>query len=86
MSEKVILVLVDGMMQCGNPFAKELISKSAYTLNARTVLSSVTLPCHMSLFHCVDPDRHGILSNTYMPQVRSIDLPPVKEWEGKPIV
>src|SRR5699024_858309 len=30
------------------------------------------LPCHMSLFHSVDPQRHGILSNTYTPQVRPI--------------
>ncbi len=77
MSEKVILILVDGMrpdgmMQCGNPFAQKLIENSTYTLNARTVMPSVTLPCHMSLFHSVDPDRHGILTNTYVPQVRPV--------------
>ena len=77
MSEKVILILVDGMrpdgmMQCGNPFAQKLIEKSTYTLNARTVMPSVTLPCHMSLFHSVDPQRHGILTNTYVPQVRPV--------------
>ena len=36
-------------------------------------MPSVTLPCHMSLFHSVDPARHGILTNTYVPQVRPID-------------
>ena len=77
MSEKVILILVDGMrpdgmMQCGNPFAQKLLENSTYTLNARTVMPSVTLPCHMSLFHSVDPDRHGILTNTYVPQVRPV--------------
>ena len=65
MSEKVILILVDGMrpdgmMQCGNPFAQKLVENSTYSLNARTVMPSVTLPCHMSLFHSVDPERHGI--------------------------
>ncbi len=75
--EKVVLVLVDGMrpdgmMQCGHAYPGELCKKSAYTLNARTVMPSVTLPCHMSLFHSVDPDRHGILSNTYVPQVRPV--------------
>ncbi|MDD6276731.1 MAG: alkaline phosphatase family protein [Clostridia bacterium] len=77
MSEKVILVLVDGMrpdgmMQCGNDFVQKLISESSYSLNARTVVPPVTLPCHMSLFHSVDPERHGIMSNTYIPQVRPI--------------
>ena len=78
MSEKVVLILVDGMrpdgmLQCGHPFVKELMEKSSYSLNARTVFPSVTLPCHMSLFHSVDPDRHGITTNTYTPQVRPID-------------
>ena len=74
---KTLLILVDGMrpdgmMQCGNPFAQELVKNSTYTLNARTVMPSVTLPCHMSLFHSVDPQRHGILTNTYVPQVRPV--------------
>ena len=78
MSEKVILVLVDGMrpdamMGCGNPFAQKLIDKSTYSLAARTVIPSVTLPCHMSLFHSVNPERHGVTTNTYVPQVRPIE-------------
>ena len=77
MSEKVILILVDGMrpdgmMGCGNPFAQKLVENSTYSLSARTVMPSVTLPCHMSLFHSVDPQRHGILTNTYVPQVRPV--------------
>ncbi len=78
MSEKVILVLVDGMrpdgmLACGHPYVRALLEQSSYCLKARTVLPSSTLPCHMSLFHSVDPDRHGILTNTYVPQVRPID-------------
>ena len=77
MVNKVILILVEGMrpdgfVQCGNPYAKTLMETSAYTLNARTVMPSVTLPCHMSLFHSVDPERHGITTNLYTPQVRPI--------------
>lgn len=77
MSEKIVLVLVDGMrpdgmMQCGSAFPEKLLKLSSYSLNARTVFPSVTLPCHMSLFHSVDPDRHGITTNTYIPQVRPI--------------
>ena len=77
MAEKVVLVLVDGMrpdgfLQCGHPFVAELMERSTSYLQAQTVVPSVTLPCHMSLFHSVDPERHGILSNTYVPQVRPI--------------
>ena len=78
MAEKVILILIDGMrpdglMECGHPFAKKLTEIGAYSLTAQTVMPSVTLPCHMSLFHSVDPDRHGITTNTYIPQVRPIE-------------
>ena len=78
MDKKVILILVDGMrpdgmMQCGNPYVEELLKKSAYTLKAQTVFPSVTLPCHMSLFHSVDPARHGITTNFFMPQERPIE-------------
>ncbi len=78
MANKVILILVDGMrpdavLTCGNEKIKERIKECAYTLHARTVMPSVTLPCHMSLFHSVDPERHGILTNTYVPQVRPIE-------------
>ena len=77
MENKVVLVLVDGMrsealLNCGHPYVPELIARSAHALDARTVMPSVTLPCHMSLFHSVDPDRHGILTNDYVPQVRPI--------------
>lgn len=76
-SKKVILILVDGMrpdgmMECGHPYAHRLLETGSYTLEAETVFPSVTLPCHMSLFHSVPPERHGILTNTYVPQVRPV--------------
>lgn len=76
--KKVLLVLVDGMRSesmaaAEHPFYQELIDHSCYTLKGRTVMPSVTLPCHMSLFHSVSADRHGILTNTYVPQVRPVN-------------
>lgn len=76
-SQKVILLLVDGMRPDGlleshHPFLSTILNKFSYCLNARTVSPSLTLPCHMSLFHSVDPERHGITSNTYVPQPRPI--------------
>ena len=72
---KVLLILVDGMRpdalkDC--TLAQEIMKKGSYTMEGKTVMPSVTLPCHMSLFHSVDPDRHGTTTNTYMPQVRPI--------------
>ena len=78
MNNKVILISIDGMhpdgvMQCGNPFVEEMMRMGSYTLTAQTVLPSVTLPCHMSMFHSVPPTRHGIGTNTYTPMVRPLN-------------
>lgn len=78
MEEKVLLILVDGMrpdavLQCKNPFLARLMQKSTYTTNAQTVMPSVTLPCHASLFMSVDPERHGITDNTWIPLARPIE-------------
>lgn len=75
---KVQLILVDGMRPdalslCKNPFISEFLAKSRYSLQAQTVFPSVTLPCHMSLFHSVEPTRHGVTTNTFSPQVRPIN-------------
>ncbi|HBA48166.1 MAG TPA: hypothetical protein DCZ91_10295 [Lachnospiraceae bacterium] len=76
--KKVILILVDGLRpdaveSCGNPYGKELLGKGSYSLKAETVYPSVTLPCHVSLFLSVPPERHGTTTNTYTPQVRPIN-------------
>ena len=75
--EKVILISIDGMrpdgfLACGNPYTEELQRISTHSLSARTVWPSVTLPCHLSLFHSVPPQRHGILTNTYVPFARPL--------------
>lgn len=77
-ANKVILISIDGMrpdglLNCKNEYVEELMKISYYTLDARTVLPSVTLPCHMSLFHSVPPQRHGILTNDYTPIVRPLN-------------
>ena len=75
---KVILISVDGMrpdgfLACKNPYIDEIMKKAYYTLDGQTVLPSVTLPCHMSLFHSVPPQRHGITTNLYLPMARPIN-------------
>lgn len=44
----------------------------AYTLNARSVMPSVTLPCFLSIFHSIPPDRHGTPYNTWIPMARPV--------------
>ncbi len=76
--KKVILISIDGMrpdgfLQCGNPFMQDMMRLGSYTLDAKTVFPSVTLPCHLSLFHSVPPTRHGVTTNHYMPFARPVD-------------
>lgn len=73
---KVLLILADGMRPDGLDGIRqvaEIKKKAAWTMHARTVYPSATLPCHMSLFYSVEPDRHGTTTNTFAPQVRPID-------------
>ena len=73
---RTLLILVDGMRPdalTNIPTAQKIIARAKSTMSARTVMPSVTLPCHVSLFHSVDPARHGIMTNTYVPQVRPIN-------------
>ena len=77
MDKKVILVSIDGMRpdglkSCGNPYVKELEKFCSYTYNGSSCIPSVTFPCHFAMAHSVAPQRHGILTNTYVPQVRPI--------------
>lgn len=62
----------DGMMQAETPVIDRLMAAGVFTLTAQTVMPSMTLPCHISLFHGVAPSRHGITSNMWTPQVRPV--------------
>lgn len=75
--KKLILISIDGVRpdgleKCGNPYVNELKKICAYTLNGESVNPTITFPCHFSMAHSVTPQRHGILSNTYVPQVRPV--------------
>ena len=75
--EKVILITIDGMrpdgaLACGNDYVKKLMHLGGYSLTTQTVMPSITLPTHMSMFHSVVPQRHGIITNDFTSQVHSI--------------
>jgi predicted AlkP superfamily pyrophosphatase or phosphodiesterase len=73
----VVLFSVDGMRPdavtgCNAPVMRRLMAEGACTLSARSVMPSVTLPCHTSMLRGVDVTRHGITTNTFMPLARSV--------------
>jgi predicted AlkP superfamily pyrophosphatase or phosphodiesterase len=73
----VVLFLIDGLRPeaitpTNMPIVHALFCQGGGTMSAKTVVPSSTLPCHMSLFHSVPPERHGIVTNHYTPPVRPI--------------
>lgn len=90
MENKVVLILIDGMRPdgteaCGDDTFQMLMRAGASCFHAQTVMPSVTLPCHASLFFSVDPTRHGITDNTWHPMARPIEslADVVKKFGGK---
>lgn len=72
-----LFVLIDGLRpdaieRADCPIVTSLLARSAYTLSARSVMPSITLPCHMSIFHSVPPTRHGVTTNDWQPMARPL--------------
>jgi predicted AlkP superfamily pyrophosphatase or phosphodiesterase len=77
MKAPVVFVMLDGvrpdaLLRVKCPTIKDLMRRGSATLSASSVMPSVTLPCHMSIFHSVPPDRHGITSNVFTPMARPL--------------
>ena len=73
----IILVTIDGarpdaFAQTSSPNIKEIQSKGSGTMQANSVIPSVTLPCHTSIFHSVPPERHGIITNNWQPMAKPV--------------
>ena len=49
-----------------------LRTHGASTMHASSVMPSITLPCHATIFHSVPPARHGITTNTWTPMARPV--------------
>lgn len=69
-SNPVVLFLIDslrpdGLKQADTPHVDRMISDGAHTFSALTVVPSKTLPSHTSLFFSVEPDVHGVTTNTW---------------------
>ena len=72
-----LLVVVDGfrpdaLAAASCPSLEAFCARAAATLHGSSVMPSITLPCHMSIFHSVPPTRHGITTNDWMPMARPL--------------
>ncbi len=72
-----LFVMIDGLrpdalarIDC--PTLSALRARGAATLTASSVMPSITLPCHTSIFHSVPPTRHGIVTNDWQPMARPL--------------
>ena len=67
-TDTVIVVSIDGLRPDAiaafkAPTLLRLIEEGSYTLSAKTILPSTTLPSHTSMLTGEPPDRHGVLWN-----------------------
>jgi predicted AlkP superfamily pyrophosphatase or phosphodiesterase len=62
----------DAMLQADTPCIDRLMATGSWTTAARTVMPSVTLPCHTSMHRGVDVPRHGVTTNTFQPLARPV--------------
>jgi predicted AlkP superfamily pyrophosphatase or phosphodiesterase len=68
----VVLIMTDGLRPDAisptlTPTLSAFMARGAYTLTGRSVMPSITLPCHTSIFHSVPPSQHGIQENFWKP-------------------
>ncbi|MEZ4619922.1 MAG: alkaline phosphatase family protein [Caldilineaceae bacterium] len=62
----------DALAAASCPTLTGLMARGASTLTAASVMPSVTLPCHTSIFHSVPPTRHGVTTNDWQPMARPL--------------
>jgi predicted AlkP superfamily pyrophosphatase or phosphodiesterase len=73
MKSKVLLTIIDGcrpdgLAKANTPNIDALWQSGAYSWKAQTVMPSVTLPVHTTMFRGVSPQKHGVgPDNIYVP-------------------
>lgn len=74
---KVVFIMTDGLRPDAitadtTPNLIDFMKRGSSTRTARSIMPSVTLPCHTSIFHSVPSERHGIVTNEWRPMVRPV--------------
>jgi predicted AlkP superfamily pyrophosphatase or phosphodiesterase len=63
---RAVLIMTDGMrpdafQQVSTPNLDWLMTNGAHTLSAQSVMPSVTITCHTTMFYSLAPERHGVV-------------------------
>jgi predicted AlkP superfamily pyrophosphatase or phosphodiesterase len=73
LARRVLILSIDGLRPDAIPLAPmptlmKLMESSAYSLNAKTIRLSATLPAHASMLTGMCLDKHGVNWNDYIPE------------------
>jgi predicted AlkP superfamily pyrophosphatase or phosphodiesterase len=65
-----VLIMLDGLRPDAitperTPHLTAFMQRGASTLKAQSVMPSITLPCHTSIFYSMPPQQHGITENIW---------------------
>ena len=83
LTRNVVLVSIDGLRpdaiaRFEAPNLQRLIGEGSYSLSARTIMPSTTLPSHTSMLSGEPPDEHGVFwNNVTSAEVDVVDFPTV---------
>ena len=83
LSRNVVLVSIDGLRPdaiaaFNAPTLSKLVREGSYTLAAKTIMPSKTLPSHTSMLTGEPPDRHGVLwNNAFEDAPGTLEIPTV---------
>ena len=82
--DHALIISVDGlrpdvMLRARTPNLRRLMESGSFTMWARTVPRSVTLPSHTSMLTGVTPERHGVLWNGDLPEPAHPRVPTIFE-------
>ncbi len=61
----------DALEQAKTPHLDSLWQNGAYSWRSQSVMPSISLPCHTSMFRGISPQAHGITENVYQPSAGS---------------
>ena len=81
LTKNVLLVSIDGLRpdaisKFGAPTLQRLIREGSYSLRARTIMPSTTLPSHTSMLSGERPDKHGVFwNNVASAPVDTVEFP-----------
>ena len=64
---RVIQMMIDGvrpdaLQRACTPNLDRVLARSAYTMTAKSVMPSITICCHTSMFYSLSPEQHGVKS------------------------